>query len=84
LHQKLTPFLSKKLARIKFNISHNVPQIAVVADLRREKLSADWEQRYENNIQYQEGAGNKGNLLLAIVPCCLPMKELSTEKLPVR
>lgn len=46
---------------------HNVTQIAVVADLRSEKLSAETKQRYENNFQNQEGAGNKGNLLLQAV-----------------
>jgi hypothetical protein len=66
----------------------NVPQIAVVADLRSEKLSSDEEQIYENNFQNQEGAGNKGNLLLCPVHClprqctnakkgCLPSSYLS-------
>lgn len=45
----------------------NVTQIAVVADLRSKKLSAETKQKFENNFQNQEGCGNKGNLLLAVV-----------------
>jgi hypothetical protein len=53
------------VTRVFFTMSANIPQIDVVADLRSEKLSAKPKQRYENNIQNQDGDGNKANLLLA-------------------